>query len=589
MDTKALHTRLRDERGAVALIGALSMTAVLGMTAMVTDLGALYIGQRNLQAATDASALSATYPVAQDSTVANSPQTFAQNYLTENMPGANLVSAVAGTYCPDSTVASGSRFTAGSSVCADNSGISGYNAVRVTSSITSPLYFARALTGGATSETLGATATAAQINEAGFYAGSGVLSLATMNNAVLNALLPGSTVNLASYSGIVGSNINALTFLNALATNLNLSAGNYSDVLKSTVTVQQVLQSEIDALNAPGSVAAANAVTELATLKASVAGSPSLLVSNLLDLGVWQNVPVGSTNASTALNATLNAYQLATLTAQVANGANAVAIPTAGLGIPGIATLTAASSVIEPPQSPPFVFSPVGTAANPVAVHTAQVRLQLNLQLLSALSLVGLGSAPVNLPIYIEAGSGDAKLTDINCGYNPLTDATVQIQAESGVANAYIGTVTTSAMSNFSTPVTVQPATLVNLLNIVQVTGSSQVSVGSAGYTTLTFNQTEMQNLTPQTVTSTGMLSNLLQTLGSSGNLSLSVLPGNNGLGVPLVTSSAVLALLSPLLTPAFAGLDPLVDNLLASLGIKVGYLDVTASGVRCGVPTLVN
>lgn len=569
----------KDDHGAVALIAALGMTMIMALAALAVDAGVLYATKRQLQAATDMAALSATYAFSEGSSAA----TLASSYIAKNITGTPAVTVTTGIYCPDSSLAAGARFIANGVSCADNSDLNTANAVQVSASIASPLYFGAALSNVA-SETVHASATAAQINEAGFYVGSGLLSVATMNNAILNALLPGSTISLGSYQGLVNTNVNALSFLNALATNLNLTAGTFDSVLNSTVTVQQVLQAEITALNKSGSIVGTSAylsqaLSELAQLQTSIAGSPSVQLSNLFNLGVWQNVPVGSTNAATALNAGLNIYQLASLTAQVSNGANAVSIPGASLGISGVATVSAASTVIEPPQGPAFIFSPVG-----VTVHTAQVRLQLNLQLLSALSLGGLlGTAPVSLPIYVELGSGNATLSAISCGYNPATDATVTIDAQSGAAQAYVGTVTSSVMSNFSNPVTVQPATLVNIANIVQVTGSAEVSVGSAAETPLTFNQTEIAALTAQTVTGTGMLSNLLQTLGNT-----LVLNGTL-LGVNLSGTSTLLTSLKSLLTPAFAGLDPLVDELLAALGIKIGYMDVTATGVRCGVPTLVN
>jgi uncharacterized membrane protein len=578
---------LGDERGAVALIAAVSMTAVLSLSALVADLGSIYVAQRSLQAATDAAALSATFPIAQDSTVQNAAQTYAQNYLAKNFSGSTLVSAISGTYCPDSKLASTARFTAGTVTCANISSVTGLNAVRVTSSIQSPLYFGRAILNGTSAETLRATATAAQINEAGFYAGSGTVSVnAGMINAILNGVLPGSNINLtaAQYTELLGTNIDALSFFNKLATNVGVTAGTYNSVLQSSATVQQVLQSEIDVLNAANNTVVSAA---LGALKAGISGTPSVNLSNLFNLGVWQNVGVGSTNAATGLTAALNVYQLASLTAQVANGTNAVTIPTSSLGIPGVATMSVASSVIEPPQGPAFTFTPVGSTVaftSPYTVHTAQVRLQLNLQLLSALSLGGLlGTAPVSLPIYVEVGSGNAQLVGINCGYNPATDATVQISAQSGAAQAYVGSVTTAAMSNVTSPVTVAPATLVNIANVVSITGSGEVSVGSPSPTTLTFNQTQMAAYTAQTVTSTGMVSNLVQTLASSLVLSGKLL------GVQLPSTSPLLTSLTGLLTPVFAGLDPIVDGLLAGLGIKIGYLDVTATGARCGVPTLVN
>jgi uncharacterized membrane protein len=35
--------------------------------------------------------------------------------------------------------------------------------------------------------------------------------------------------------------------------------------------------------------------------------------------------------------------------------------------------------------------------------------------------------------------------------------------------------------------------------------------------------------------------------------------------------------------------LNPVIDQVTTALGVEVGYMDVTATGVRCGVPALVN
>jgi uncharacterized membrane protein len=137
-------------------------------------------------------------------------------------------------------------------------------------------------------------------------------------------------------------------------------------------------------------------------------------------------------------------------------------------------------------------------------------------------------------------------------------------------------------MSNFTSQPTVSNATLVNIANLVTITGSSEVTVGSASSTPLVFTQTDIADATAQTVTSTGMLSNLLQTLGN--NLSLS----GTLLGIQLPSTGGLLGSVTALLAPAFAGLDSLVDGLLAALGIRIGYMDVTVTGVRCGNPVLV-
>jgi uncharacterized membrane protein len=594
------------EQGAVALITAILLTTVFGAAALAVDLGALYAARRNLQAATDSAALAATFGLASSPLATTTG--FATNYLTYNgFPASRLASApvvTTGRYCPNAATTPptpSSRFTAGSasgSVCpGDPSGTSfgsGPNAVQVTTSIQSPVFFGRAVLPGLTSEAISATATATQINEAGFMAGTGIASLSMgVVNGVLSALVGGSvSLSALQYNGLVGTNVTALDFLNALAARAGVTAGTYNSLLQSSVSVSTVLAAAADALTAEGtgSAASVNALAGLQLLQASASGSASIQLSQLLNLGVLQNQGISSANTATALSAGLNLYDLATLTAEVANGQSAIAVPSTSLGIPGIATVTSSSTVIEPPQSPPFVFGPVG-----VTVHTAQVRLQLTFTLLSALSVLG-GTAPLTLPIYIEAGSGTATLTKITCGLSPKTDATVTIAAQSGVGYAYIGKVSPSTpLTNFSQEVTVTSAVLSNIavtiivsLVQVQISGFAQASLGSPAATSLTFNQTQIAAKTAQTVTSTGMVGNLLQTLVTGLQPTFSATLLGVSFTLPASATTALTSAIAALLSPVAAALDPLVDGLLAALGVKLGYMDVTVTGVRCGVPALV-
>ena len=592
------------ERGAIALLTAVSLTTVFAAAALAVDLGALYSARRSLQAATDSAALAATFGLA--SSPLASTTVFATNYLTYNgFPASRLSSApivTTGRYCPNAPTSPptpNTRFTAGTSstsVCpGDPAGTtfgSGPNAVQVTTSIQSPVFFGRAVVPGLTSEAITATATATQINEAGLTVGTGVASLGTgVVNGVLSALLGGSvSLTALQYNGLVNTNVTALDFLNALAVRAGVSAGSYNSLLQSTVSVATVFAAVGDALAAEGVSGSASAATALVALEAAVPNTASLQLSQLLNLGVLQNQGISSANTATALSAGLNLYDLATLTTEVANGQNGIAIPSTSVGIPGIATVTSSSTVIEPPQSAPFVFGPVG-----VTVHTSQVRLQLTFTLLSALSVLG-GTAPLTLPIYIEAGSGTATITNISCRLSPATDATVTVSAQSGVGYAYVGKVSASTpLTNFSQAVSVGPAVLSNIavtiiasLVQVQISGFAQASLGSSGAASLTFNQTQIAAKTAQTVASTGMVSNLLQTLVSNLQLSFTATLLGVSFTLPASATTALTSALTTLLSPLGAALDPLVDGVLATLGVKLGYMDVTVTGVRCGVPALV-
>ena len=217
-----------------------------------------------------------------------------------------------------------------------------------------------------------------------------------------------------------------------------------------------------------------------------------------------------------------------------------------------------------------------------MTVHTAQVRMLLTITLLNTLPLgLLLPPAQVQLPVYVEVASGTATLTGISCGRSPATDGTVNVSAISGVANAYVGSVDPSAMSNFSKPVTVNSATLVNALGLLLVTARGNVGV-TGNTQSLVFNQQQIQNYKSQRISSTGMTSNLLQGLQGS-QLNVSIL----GLTVGL-TQSVVANMVTALLAPVFANLDSVADQVLATLGVQVGYLDVTVTGERCGVPALI-
>ena len=58
------------------------------------------------------------------------------------------------------------------------------------------------------------------------------------------------------------------------------------------------------------------------------------------------------------------------------------------------------------------------------------------------------------------------------------------------------------------------------------------------------------------------------------------------------VKNSVLGALVTSISTPvsqlAGTAVDPLLDNLLAALGVQLGYATVWATGARCGVPVLV-
>ncbi|HZT21173.1 MAG TPA: pilus assembly protein TadG-related protein [Dongiaceae bacterium] len=548
------------EHGSVLIVFSILSVVILLFAALAVDLGSVQLTKRRLQSATDAAALAAAENPGDASDIAST-------LLRDNgFPAARIAQLLTGQYKQDPSIAIGSRFV---------SGATPLNAVKVSTSYDAPLYFASALLSIRTMP-VKVRAIAAEFDEAGLVAGSGLVGIDQgLINAILGAMLGTNlTLTAVQYQGLLNTSVSAFDFMSALATGVNLTSGTYSQLLSSNVTMGQLVQAELVALQKEGVVTTdqINAQSGLQLLKTEITGSPTVSLGSLIDAGVWQNMPVGAQSAPTALQAALNLYQLTSFAAQLANGSNAVAV-TGATSIPGVATVDLRLTGIEPPQGSYIALGQVGTS-----VHTAQVRVLLTVNLLSALSL-GLSSAPVSLPIYLELADGTASITGISCGSDPATDSTVTVRAGSGVANAYVGSVDPSLMSNFTSSPTVSPATLVNVAGLVRVTGSAQVAV-QGNTSDLTFTAAQIASRTAQTVTSQNMTGNLLRTLGSSLNLTVTTL----GLSLP---TGSVASSLTTLLSPAFAGLDSVTDSILRTLGIRLGYLDVWVPGVRCGVPAL--
>lgn len=584
-----------EEQGAIAPFAAILLVLVLGVAALATDVGAWYGERRKLQAATDVAALSAV----------NAPdraRAIADDIVASNGSNNAAVTTVStGTYCPNAELAPSARYSPGIVTCPNASVVPiTPNAVQVTTSSSVPTGLSRALVPDEVYR-VSASATAARIDEAGLQAGTGLVRLDTTQSALLNLVLGnllGTSLNLslAQYDGLVNADLNALSFLNQLAVQLDLTVGTYDQLLHAEARVTDLIQAAVDVLEAQGQVAQV-AIDGLLTLKSEVVGNPVVELGQLLDLGVWQNQPLGSEAQPSALDAGLNVLQLVTLALQAANGKNAVALPAVTLGVPGVASLQVTATAIEPPQSPPFAFGPVG-----MTVHTAQVRLQLRLQLLDLFGLLGKG---IQLPLYLEAASGEATLAGIDCGDEPDTDATVTVLAKSGLARLYIGELPSDLMTNFDREIAdedIKATPLVDLsvlglLGVVRIDGRA-IARADGAERLLTFTQDQIKNREAQSVSAdpSAILSSLTGDLAETLELKaclLGLLGGcksGGGLDLGSLLLRPVIAAVNQLLDPVISSvLGPLLDNVLLALGVRLGNMDVVVTGVRCGVPVLVN
>jgi uncharacterized membrane protein len=187
----------------------------------------------------------------------------------------------------------------------------------------------------------------------------------------------------------------------------------------------------------------------------------------------------------------------------------------------------------------------------------------------------------VNLPLYVEVASGTATLNSLSCGYPNVSTSSVTLGVTPGIIDAWIGGVSAADLNNFTTKPNPPPATLVNL-GAITVSGRAHAGMGNTTPKSVTFNYSDIQSQTPQTVTTTNFTSSLVSSL--LGDLALNVQVGPLGLPVP-----GLGATVASLLAGATSPIDQLLATVLATLGVGIGQADVWVTGIRCDGGVLVN
>ncbi len=228
--------------------------------------------------------------------------------------------------------------------------------------------------------------------------------------------------------------------------------------------------------------------------------------------------------------------------------------------------------------------TPVGTTTigpEGSSAASSQARVRLNVQLLQPiqinLGLINL-SLPLSIPIVVELGYGGAVITDIACGTDVRATTDITVAAQSGAARLFIGNVTDSELADMLTPLAPDPAQIIST-PLVSVSGETEVNVGQSA-ATLHFDWNDIQAGTVKTIDSSPTVEDAL-TLADN---SFSLIVGNAPPLVNTLVNTLVRAQVSAVLT----ALQPELETILASLGLKLGTLDVRATAVRCGIPALV-
>ncbi|WPN98933.1 pilus assembly protein TadG-related protein [Pseudomonas sp. MUP55] len=378
------------QRGAVGLMAAGVLALVLAFTLLAVDSGRLYLEKRRLQGVADTAALEAVSRggtcAAGLSAAAFAAQSVARNQFV--LSGGNTLAIRCGAV---TTGASGQRlFTANPAV---SSAIEVVVGKTVTTSVAGGVW--SLFSGNPVSLNTPLTAMAVAAKPTPPMAQLSIKSTlanvdtarAGMLNAIFSGLLGGAVnVSVLGWNGLLNSNINMLSYLDQLALDLHVTAGDYTQLLNTTATASQLLQAAITVLGSnPLTV---DAVTALGTIKAGVTNPVPLTLGKILQ------VQTGTSAA--ALNANLQVFQLIQGVVQLSGNQSAAAV-TLPVNLLGLANISTQIKVIEPPQLS-AVGNPLLAAANPLGpnkiyVRTAQLRTQITLSLPLLSSVSGLTTA----------------------------------------------------------------------------------------------------------------------------------------------------------------------------------------------------
>lgn len=569
-----VRSLLKDKSGNVAISAAFMLPIVVLTLGIGVDYGYLTLQKREIQGIADLTAIVVSSDLNNAET--NALTHFKNNGLmiavdtkdglktpdgkTVTRSAAVLQNGIAtikrGRYIPDPTIDAGKRFVADATPA---------DAAQVEIARTGTLQLASMF---ASAPTMSAVGTAATTKLASYSIGS---RLASLDGGVLNALLgqmlgTSLTLKAMDYNALLAADVNVQPFLKIIATRLNLTAANYNDVLNAKLTMPQLLASMQLVQGLSATTTAALKALETATAK----NKNTFTLSQLLNIDPKKAV---SLDAGSNWDMKVSAFDILSAAAGISNGTNQISLD-AVAGLPGIASTTVKLAIGEPP-----VESPSNKLGQPGSiVRTAQTRLAIEVTIDGLAALAGL---KIKLPLYVEVAYAEGKLSDIKCYGGSTKNAGVTVDAAPGVAQIAIGTVNSSAFSNFGTTPRVDKARILDSL-LVRIDGIANVETKNMIPQSLAFSPSEIASGTVKNVSTKDILTSTTQTLLNNLNVEIQVLMLT--IGTPQVIQSALAQTLG-LVTPA---VDTLLYNILTAVGVKVGEADVRVTGVNCLQPVLV-
>lgn len=559
--------RLRAQRGATAVMAAL-VTSTVALTALVSvDVGYLFFQQRKLQNIADMAAMAAVQSIPGRVNVA-AASAAANGFLAAG--AADRVTPTAGYWDPTLTPAAPhfSSIVPATAVA---------NAVQVEARKENGTFFAGVIAAlrGNSRPVLRATAIARVDTTIGISLGTGVARLSDAGplNRTLSALL-GTTVNLdlASYQGLADSAIR----LGDLMTELGV--GTVDDLINLDTHLPRLLD------------AALTVAARQSLLRGSLAtgGTASALAASVRDVAVRIAADAGDNAASvlsiaallgnkeSAADAAINLLDLITTAAQVANARAGIQIDNLGIDLGPLASVMVSTRIVTPPV---MAIGPAGKVQTGPRVgqwyaeaHSAAARVRLVIKVLNV------GIAGITLPVEIEVAPGTAWAADAQCAV-PRSNSSVSIGVDTGIATACI-----AQLPAIGTTYTCSALPKARILTLLIAGIDAKISVPLTATTqTVTFSGSELG--TTKTVGTNSVGQALANALFGSGSIALDVV----ALGIPLpLVGDVIGTVLRPALYPVLLALDPILQPVLALLGIQIGISDVKLESISCNRPVLV-
>lgn len=549
----ALALRFRRDLNAnISIMFAASLPVIIGCAALAIDVGSLYTDRRQVQGAVDLAAMAAAGDM-------NHRQLAAQQTLEANQVGViKSLEVIPGRFDPDPQRHHSKRFTEGATP---------HNAVKVSLVTERPYFFAKAFL-EETAE-IKAEAVAATTSNATFSIGSRLLAVRDgLPNQILGALTGGNVeLSVMDYNALASADVTLGDQMNALAGELNLTAGTYQDVLLADATLGNWLAAAAAVTGANGNSQAQVALEKL--LASSDAANLSLPLNKLIALGPFGNAAIG--DDSHAFGAAFNALELVTAGAQIANLQRQVSLDL-GVNLPGVSKLSLELAIGEPPQ-----FGSWAAVGTPQAtVYTAQTRLRLLAEIGGGALLNG---ATVRLPIYLDLATARARLHGVTCESGETDKPSATVATRPGLLSAWIGQ-PSRHWQDFSTAPLLRRADIVDI-PLVRIRGQAFVEATNKNETLLNFSHEDISNRTIKRVDTTDLGQTLVSSLVR--HLRLDIQIGGLNLGLPGILQQHVANLLSNVAAP----LDGVVSEVLETLGLHLGEADVRVHGAACGSSVL--